>query len=70
MLLQQLMIYHRFWLRAMRASSPSAQERFVASFAEYAYAVIDEASDRANGTVRKLTDYLRLTLGRTRVCFL
>ena len=54
----------------MRASSPSAQERFVVSFAEYAYAVIDEASDRANGTVRKLTDYLRLTPGSTRVCFL
>jgi Delta6-protoilludene synthase len=55
------MVFRRFWLRAMQVSSPSAQERFVASFAEYAYAVIDEASDRAKGSVRKLTDYLCLT---------
>lgn len=53
--------FYRFWLRAMQTSSAPAQQRFVASFAEYAYAVIDEASDRAKGTVRKITDYLRLT---------
>jgi Delta6-protoilludene synthase len=52
---------HRFWLRAMQMSSASSQERFIASFAEYAYAVIDEASDRAKGNVRTLSDYLRLT---------
>jgi hypothetical protein len=51
----------RFWLRAMQTSCASSQERFIASFAEYAYAVIDEASDRAKGTVRTIKDYLRLT---------
>jgi hypothetical protein len=45
----------------MQLSCASAQERFIASFAEYAYAVIDEASDRSNGSVRGITDYLRLT---------
>jgi len=45
----------------MQTSCASAQERFITSFAEYAYAVIDEASDRANGSVRTIKDYLRLT---------
>ena len=45
----------------MQFSCASAQERFIASFAEYAYAVIDEASDRSKGCVRRITDYLRLT---------
>ncbi|KAI0306221.1 terpenoid synthase [Multifurca ochricompacta] len=54
-------ITRQFWLRAMQISSPSSQERFITSFAEYAYAVIDEASDRAKGSVRGITDYLRLT---------
>ncbi len=31
------------------------------TFTKYAYAVIDEASDRAGGSIRKITDYLRLT---------
>jgi hypothetical protein len=45
----------------MRTSCPSAQKRFIATFTKYAYAVIDEASDRAKGSIRKITDYLRLT---------
>jgi hypothetical protein len=44
----------------MQTSCASAQERFITSFAEYAYAVIDEASDRAKGRVRTIEDYLRL----------
>jgi hypothetical protein len=51
----------RFWLRAMKVTSPEAQRRFVTTFAEYVYAVIDEASDRANGRVRGVEDYLKLT---------
>jgi Delta6-protoilludene synthase len=48
-------------LRAMQTSCVSAQERFIASFAEYVYAVIDEALDRAKGSIRTIKDYLRLT---------
>jgi len=51
----------RFWLRAIKVSSPAAQERFIASFSEYVYAVIDEASDRAKGHIRSVEDYLELT---------
>jgi len=54
-------ITRQFWLRAMQTSCASAQERFIASFAEYVYAVIDEASDRAKGSIRTIKDYLRLT---------
>jgi hypothetical protein len=45
----------------MRTSCISAQRRFITTFTNYAYAVIDEATDRAKGTIRKITDYLRLT---------
>ena len=45
----------------MKSSCATAQERFTTSFIEYAYAVIEEASDRARGTVRGIQDYLRLT---------
>jgi hypothetical protein len=45
----------------MQTSSATSQERFVASFAEYAYAVIEEASDRARGSIRGIKEYLRLT---------
>jgi hypothetical protein len=45
----------------VQTSSVTAQERFVTSFAEYAYAVIEEASDRAKGSIRGIKDYLRLT---------
>lgn len=51
----------RFWLRAIKVSSPAAQTRFISSFSEYVYAVIDEASDRARGRVRGIEDYLQLT---------
>ncbi|KAI0267825.1 terpenoid synthase [Gloeopeniophorella convolvens] len=54
-------ITRQFWLRATNTSVASAQKRFVSSFSEYAYAVIDEASDRADGSVRSIDDYLRLT---------
>jgi len=54
-------IARQFWLRAIKVSSPAAQKRFIASFAEYVYAVIDEASDRTKGHVRGIEDYLKLT---------
>ncbi|KAI9462678.1 terpenoid synthase [Russula earlei] len=59
-------IARQFWLRAIKVCNASAQERFIASFSEYVYAVIDEASDRAGGHVRSIEDYLklrRLTVG-------
>ncbi|KAI0306220.1 terpenoid synthase [Multifurca ochricompacta] len=54
-------IARQFWLRAIKVSSPAAQRRFIKTFAEYVYAVIDEASDRAKGHVRGIEDYLGLT---------
>ena len=45
----------------MRLSCATAQERFITSFSEYVYAVIEEASDRARGRIRGVKDYLRLT---------
>ena len=38
-----------------------AQTRFISSFSEYVYAVIDEASDRAKGHIRGIEDYLEIT---------
>jgi Delta6-protoilludene synthase len=55
------LITTRFWLRAIKVSSQAAQERFIKTFAEYVYAVIDEASDRARGHIRGIQDYLKLT---------
>lgn len=54
-------ITRQFWMRAMHTSCAAAQRRFIAAFTDYAYAVIEEASDRAKGSIRKITDYLRLT---------
>ena len=51
----------RFWLRAIKVSSAAAQTRFIATFSEYVFAVIDESSDRAKGHVRSIEDYLKLT---------
>jgi hypothetical protein len=45
----------------MKVTSPEAQRRFITTFAECLYAVIDESSDRANGRVRGVEDYLKLT---------
>jgi Delta6-protoilludene synthase len=45
----------------MQNSCDTAQERFIRSFSEYVYAVIEEASDRAKGSIRGIKDYLRLT---------
>jgi Delta6-protoilludene synthase len=53
--------FDRFWLRALKISGPAAQTRFISSFSEYVYAVIDEASDRAEGNIRGIDDYLKLT---------
>jgi hypothetical protein len=50
----------------MKVSSPVAQERFITTFSEYVYAVIDEAFDRSKGNVRSIEEYLklrRLTVG-------
>jgi len=54
-------ITRQFWLRAMQTSCAAAQGRFITSFSEYVYAVIEEASDRATGSIRGIRDYLRLT---------
>lgn len=54
-------IARQFWLRAIKVSSLAAQTRFIASFSEYVFAVIDEASDRAKGHIRGTEDYLKLT---------
>jgi len=54
-------IARQFWLRAIDVTSEEAQRRFITTFAEYVYAVIDEASDRANGRVRGVEEYLKLT---------
>jgi hypothetical protein len=53
--------FDRFWLRAIKVSSPAAQTRFISSFSEYVFAVIDEASDRTRGRIRGIEDYLQLT---------
>ena len=45
----------------MQTSGVTSQEQFITSFAKYAYAVIEEASDRERGTIRGIQDYLRLT---------
>ena len=45
----------------MQNSCSTARERFITSFSEYVYAVIEEASDRARGNIRGVKDYLRLT---------
>ena len=45
----------------MQSSCATAHERFIISFSEYVYAVIEEASDRARGSIRGIEDYLRLT---------
>ena len=45
----------------MRVTSPESQERFITTLAEYVYAVIDEAFDRANRHVRCVEDFSRLT---------
>jgi len=59
-------ITRQFWLRAIKVASEPAQRRFIASFASYVYAVIDEASDRTRGHIRGFADFLelrRLTAG-------
>ncbi|KAH9970573.1 terpenoid synthase [Lactifluus volemus] len=59
-------ITRQFWLRAISVASLPAQRRFIRSFSEYVYAVIDEASDREYGHIRGIADYLkvrRLTAG-------
>ncbi|KAH8991186.1 terpenoid synthase [Lactarius akahatsu] len=53
-------IARQFWLRAIKVASEGAQRRFIKSFAEYAYSIIEETSDRNAGRVRNITDYLEL----------
>ena len=43
----------------MKVSSPKAQKRFITTRLGYVYAVIDEASDCANGRVPGPEDYLK-----------
>ncbi|KAI0267826.1 terpenoid synthase [Gloeopeniophorella convolvens] len=50
----------QFWAHAIQYASPSTQARFIKTFEEYVYAVIDEASDRTRGEVRGIEDYLKL----------
>ena len=49
---------YRFWPRAIKVSTEGAQRRFLESFSAYVSAVIDEASDRNEGRVRGINDYL------------
>ncbi|KAI0306219.1 terpenoid synthase [Multifurca ochricompacta] len=59
-------ITRQFWLRAIKVASEPAQRRFILSFTRYVYGVISEASDRADGRIRSIVDYLelrRLTAG-------
>jgi len=59
-------IARQFSLRATEIISVSSQRRFIASFEEFVYAVIEEAADRAQGRTRGIADYLelrRLTIG-------
>ncbi|KAI0248889.1 terpenoid synthase [Lactifluus subvellereus] len=53
-------ITRQFWLRAISVASGPAQRRFIEYFSRYVYAVIDEASDRTNGRIRGIADYLEL----------
>ena len=56
----------RYWLRAIKVASEPAQRRFIRTFTDYVYGVIDEASDRTSGRIRGIADYLwlrKLTAG-------
>jgi hypothetical protein len=53
-------ILRRFSLQALQVASPSSWNRFVATFAEYLDAVIDESADRAAGHIRSIQEYLEL----------
>ena len=44
----------------MKVASEPAQRRFIKDFTDYAYGVIDEASDRTSGHIRGITDYFQL----------
>jgi len=61
-------ITRQFWLRAMKIASGPAQRRFIASFAAYVYAVVDEASDRTRGHIRGFADFLELRRLTTAAC--
>lgn len=54
--------------KGIKARKLEAQKRFITTYTEYEYAVIDEASDssdRANGRVRGVEDYLNSLLADT-----
>jgi hypothetical protein len=56
----------RFSLKAIQVTSASCWNRFIAVYAEYLDAVIDESADRAAGHIRSIPEYLelrRLTIG-------
>lgn len=50
--------YLRFWERAMRTASPSAQRRFVDAFAAYTHSVVQQAEDRDHNIIRTVDAYL------------
>jgi len=60
------MTLDRFSLQAIQVASASSWNRFIANYAEYLDAVIDESADRVAGHIRSIPEYLelrRLTIG-------
>ncbi|KAF8516537.1 terpenoid synthase [Hysterangium stoloniferum] len=54
-------LHREFWCRTLSISSDTAARRFIKSYEEYMVAVIAEAEDRNNTTIRKsIDDYLSL----------
>jgi len=59
-------VARQFSLQAIQVASVSSWNRFIANYAEYLDAVIDESADRAVGYIRNIPEYLelrRLTIG-------
>ena len=48
----------RFWELAIQTATPTAQRRFVDTFGQYMYAVVQQAEDRRHNHIRTLDSYL------------
>ena len=48
----------RFWELAIQTATPTAQRRFVDTFGQYMYAVVQQAEDRTQNHIRTLDSYL------------
>ncbi|KAJ7459414.1 terpenoid synthase [Mycena galericulata] len=51
-------IARQFWERAVKTASPSAQRRFVDTFAAYTQSVVEQAADRDQNIIRTVDAYL------------